>query len=287
MGTLLHPESEFALPEPLPGVGPLGVRVIGDADPAVVLIHGLGRVAAVWQEVARHVQGRIRLVLPDNPGFGRSSHLEVPPSIEDHARLHHETLLDLDLAPPYHVAGLSLGGMIAPTLAARLESDCASLVMFCASSRESGFLRLDPVSLVRMAGRVLGTASLSHVVNMPELVSAELLERHPGLPEALDDLQDEEGFRIVNGSRQILAAMSWQIGPHLDRLPEKRLVVVGSEDRLVPVENSRRLAEFTASPCRVLPGRGHDLSLDAPEQVAQILCEMAGVRRIGKHSYGK
>lgn len=261
------------LPDPVEGVGPLGVRVIGETGPVVVLIHGLGRVAATWAEVARHTRGHLRLVLPDNPGFGRSSHLPVPKTIEEHARLHRETLEALDLPPPYHCAGLSLGGMIAPALAAELGDRAASVVLFSSSSRESGFWRLSGWSLLRMAGRLITTLSFDHRVNMPELVRPAVLETDPGLAARLDALQAEEGFCARNGTRQLFAAVRWKIGGVLDRLPARRLVVVGSEDRLVPSSNSHRLAKLLECAIHVLEGHGHDLSADAPKEVADILID--------------
>ncbi|NRA96586.1 MAG: alpha/beta hydrolase [Planctomycetes bacterium] len=264
----------FELPDPVPGVGPLGVRVVGNDGPVVVLVHGLGRVAACWANVATHTRDRLRLVLPDNPGLGRSSHVRVPRTISEHAALHLETLEALHLPPPYHCAGLSLGGMVAPELAVALGDRAASVTLFSASARESGFWRLSGRSMCRMAARVIRHLSLDHRVNMPELVRPELLAADPELPHRLDALQRSEGFSSRNGTRQLLAAMRWKIRPILDRLPKRRLVVVGSNDRLVPAYNSHRLARLLNCPIQVLEGYGHDLGHDAPEEVARVLIEV-------------
>ncbi|MAB88415.1 MAG: hypothetical protein CMJ90_03015 [Planctomycetes bacterium] len=266
----------FEVPDPVHAAGPLGVRVVGNSGPVVVLVHGLGRVAACWGAVAALTRDHLRLVLPDNPGLGRSSHLPVPRTIAKHAELHRETLEALGLPPPYHCAGLSLGGMVAPELAAALGDRAASITLFSSSSRESGFWRLSGRSLCRMGGRALRHLSLDHRVNMPELVRPELLSADPQLPQRLDALQRAEGFSARNGTRQLFAAMRWKIGPIISQLPQHRLVVVGSDDKLVPPHNSHRLAQLLDCPIEVLDGRGHDLGQDAPDEVARVLMEVSG-----------
>ena len=275
MGTILHPNDPFVLPEPVSGTGPLAARVIGDQGPTVLLIHGLGRVAAVWADVARLVQSDLRLVLIENPGIGRSSHLKVPRTVEEHGRLHLETLDALGLPEPYHVAGLSLGGMIAPAVASHGVGRFASLLMLSASTRETGFWRLSPSCLMRMAGRMIKTFSMDHRVNMPELTRPEVLREHKTISQDLDRLQEEEGFSAKAGTAQLFAAMRWKIKPHIERLPANRLVAVGEQDRLVPKSHSAKLARITESSLEILPDRGHDLSLDAPEEVARLLKTLA------------
>lgn len=277
MGTLLHPDDPYVLPEPSAGAGPLSVRIAGGDGPPVLLIHGLGRVAATWADVARLTDGRLRLVLMDNPGIGRSSALPVPRTIEAHAELYEQTLSGLAIREPVHVAGLSLGGMIAAALCARLGDRAASLLMLSSSSRETGFWRLSPSALLRMAGRAVRYLAFDHRVNMPELARPEVIAEHRSLSASLDALQSAEGFSARTGMLQLLAAARFRIEPHLQGLPSNRLVAVGETDRLVSPEHSRRLARLLDCPLEVLPGRRHDLGLDAPAAVAGLLLRMAGL----------
>jgi pimeloyl-ACP methyl ester carboxylesterase len=271
-----------ALPDPVPGSGPLPLRILGAGGPTIVLVHGLGRVAATWALVARALEGRGRLVLPDNPGLGRALHLRVPATIEEHAELLVQSLDAADLQGPLHLAGLSLGGMIAPAAAARLgPGRCASLTVLSSSSRETGFWRLDPRALLRVAARALWTVSLDHRVNLPELVRPEILAAHPELPDELRRLQLAEGFRLSAGLRQLVAAARFRLRRHIQWLPTRRLVVVGSQDRLVPPRHSERLAELLRAPLWVLEGAGHDLGIDAPDEVARALLAAAGDEPLG------
>ena len=50
------------------------------------------------------------------------------------------------------------------------------------------------------------------------------------------------------------------------------LVVHGSDDRVVPVENGRRLAaRLPAADYVELPGYGHDLAQEAPDELAALV----------------
>ena len=63
------------------------------------------------------------------------------------------------------------------------------------------------------------------------------------------------------------------------RLPKEALVrsgvpvclLWGAEDRLVPLEEGKRLAEALAAPLTVLPGTGHCLPEEQPEALARAL----------------
>lgn len=274
----IESKNPFELGGIVEGAGPLGVRVLGDQGPTIHLIHGLGRVVAAFADVARALEGRARLVLVDNPGFGRSSSAPVPRTIEEHARLHVETLESLGLSSPVHVAGLSLGGMIAPVVARRLGSKAGSLAIFSSSSVETGFFRLSPTALLRMLGRVLLSLGLRHDVNMPEIVGEAVRKERPSMASDLDVIQEREGFKARHALSQIMAALRFHILPHKDHLPERTLIVVGSEDRLVSKGHSERLARLLGRPLLVLPGAAHDLGIDAPRWMAHILLEMASGR---------
>jgi pimeloyl-ACP methyl ester carboxylesterase len=128
------------------------------ADPAVVLVMGLGTQMLGWHEdFCEGLAARgFHVVRFDNRDIGRSTHLRhVPPPRLDQLllrRFHPEQydlgamaqdtaglIRALDLCP-VHVVGASMGGMIAQTLAARHPDLVASLVsiMSMTGSRVAG-----------------------------------------------------------------------------------------------------------------------------------------------------
>ncbi len=64
----------------------------------------------------------------------------------------------------------------------------------------------------------------------------------------------------------------YEQGAEVERIAMPALVVHGSDDRIVPVENGRRLAARLPHADYVeLPGYGHDLAQEAPEELAALI----------------
>lgn len=270
----MAPSAPSPLPEPPPplaGAGPLGLRAgrEGGAE-TVVLLHGLGRVGAMWAGVARGLAaGGCRVLIPDNPGVGLSAAVPIPRTIEEHARLHLRTLEGLGIQAPVHLVGLSMGGMIALALAALLGPRTASLAVLASSSRETGLRRLAPGAVLRVVLRYLLTRSPARA-SLPELLGPDARARTRQLAAAVDTLQ--AGRRLLPTLKgQLLAAARFRARPYVGRLPGRTLLAVGGCDRLVPVSNSLRLCRILGVPLQVIPRWGHDLSLEDPEGLASLL----------------
>ena len=258
------------LAPPLPGVGPLGLRALGEGS-CIVLIHGLARVSATWGQVALALASRHRVLLPDHPGMGTSRDLKAPWSLESYARLQLETLRSSGEKGPFHLVGLSMGGMVALSLARELGSDCASLMLLASSTRESGLLRLSPAAVLRIIGRFLIHPRSAGDHNIKEVVSRRTRERWPDLGVQLDSLLRAADSRKGMLWRQLVACALYGGRRSFGSLPEKRIVVVGEGDRFVPPRNSWKLARLCGAPLYAKPGLGHDFSLDAPQWCAELI----------------
>jgi 3-oxoadipate enol-lactonase len=101
------------------------VRQAGDATArAIVLLHGSGRASRMWQPVLRDLSVGWHVLAPDLPGFGRST---GPFTVSGAAQLVGE--MAAVQTAPVHLCGVSLGGLIALRVAARLGPQVASLTI--------------------------------------------------------------------------------------------------------------------------------------------------------------
>lgn len=96
----------------------------GSGSPAVILLHGIGSSARVWDKVAAGLKGSpYRVLAIDLLGFGRSPKPVWPYyTVDDHARAVIATMLRHDLKRPVVLVGHSMGSLVAVRVA-RLRPD--------------------------------------------------------------------------------------------------------------------------------------------------------------------
>lgn len=110
-------------------------REDGDtAGPAVVFANSLGTDLRLWDAVVERLPKHLRLIRYDKRGHGLSSCPAGPYSIEDLAQDALE-LLDHAGVETCVFVGLSIGGMIAQTLAARAPERVSALVLSNTASK--------------------------------------------------------------------------------------------------------------------------------------------------------
>ncbi len=98
------------------------------SGPSVVLSHALGCSLGMWDEVATALQERFTVLRYDHSGHGLSGARLGPFSIDDMADDVAALIKDV-IGGPVHFVGLSMGGMVAQSLAARYPASVNSIVI--------------------------------------------------------------------------------------------------------------------------------------------------------------
>ena len=163
-----------------------------------------------------------------------------------------------------HVAGISMGGMIAQHLAARHPQRIATLSLLATSS---GRLGLPPPRLPVL--RVMATRPRERV---SEEAAVEYIQRlfavigSPGWPTGIDARRERARAAVrraatgCSADRQLAAIL---MDRRLHLLPQLRcptLVLHGRDDAMVPLAHGRDLARrIPGATLRILDGWGHDL----------------------------
>jgi 3-oxoadipate enol-lactonase len=109
--------------------------VQGDG-PWVVMSHSLACASAMWDEQARALKGKYKVLRFDTRGHGGSDAPSEPYTLDGLADDLHGLLSKLGVANP-HFVGLSMGGMIGMTYALKYPRAFKSLVLCDTSSRRS------------------------------------------------------------------------------------------------------------------------------------------------------
>jgi pimeloyl-ACP methyl ester carboxylesterase len=197
----------------------------------------------MWGPFEPHLNG-FQVITFDPPGTGGSSPGRFPVGIGEVADLAAQ-VLDALGREQVDVLGYSWGGAVAQELANRHPQAVRRLVL-CATTCGLGGLPGTP-------------AALAALVNpWRPLVAAQAGTRHPP--------------NLAGFAGQLCAIATWTSLPWLHELAPPTLVVAGDDDRVVPVANARLLAaRIPDSRLHIIPGAGHLLLLDQPEEVAPVI----------------
>ena len=250
--------------------GPLEPDAPGEP---VLLIMGLGASSRLWYRLLPWIRRRHRAILLDNRGTGASSAVRSRLAMRDMAE-DARAVMDAAGLESAHVVGASMGGMIAQHLALRHPDRVASLVLACTTAggqngappwRLLAASALRPVLGARRTFPLVAPLLYAQATlrDMPERVSEDLKRRM------------EDGTSPVTIYAQMGAIAGHDTRTLLHELAgTPTLVVHGLEDRLVPPEHGRRLAELIPGARRVLiPSCGHLLTTDAEEPTATAILE--------------
>ncbi len=262
-----------------------GVR--GPAEgPALVLLRGLSTQRTAWPEALLDaLAGRgLRVLTPDNRDAGLSSAFDhagpadvagamaraargepvsAPYSLDDMARDVVGLLDALGIAAA-HVAGISMGGMIAQVLAARHGDRVLSLCSIMSSSGRPGLPGPTPEAAAALLSEPPSRAREDVVRHN---VATQKVFASPAFPQTEAELYRQmaaaydRSYRPEGVGRQLLAVLaSGSRAPLLGRIRVPTLVIHGADDPLVPLECGRDTAKHVpGAELLVVPGMGHDV----------------------------
>src|SRR5947209_14149463 len=256
-----------------------GVRMryfVGGDGPPLVLVHGLGGAASNWSELAPLLLERHRLLVPDLPGHGGSTALPAVAGLEPFAdRV--ALVAEREGMLPAAVVGHSLGGMVVLRMALRRPEDVSALVLAAGAGLSVGNLwgrnMLSVFSTIRpgrLAARYRGRVSRSPLLRRLVFGFVSVAD-----PVGLTD-EAVEGFLAaqllhtdVDGAWRALRADDPRQELEAVRCPV--LVLWGSEDVQLPLDDAFAYTRRLRARLRVIPGCGHLLIAERPEPCADAI----------------
>jgi pimeloyl-ACP methyl ester carboxylesterase len=263
----------------------IAYETIGDpSNPALLLVMGLGTQLIHWdlELCERFAERGFHVIRFDNRDAGHSTYIDAPvPNIRRAMaglRIDAPYLLD-DMADDAfglldhlgiqaaHVAGVSMGGMIAQTMAIRRPERVLSLtsIMSTTGERRVGRPKLRVWGVLLRRAPTDKDAAVEYFVRVFRMIGSK------GFPADEDRIRTlaaeayDRGHSPAGTGRQLAAIMA--SGNRTGRLRQLRvptLVFHGRDDPLVPFRAGRATADAIPGARLVaIPGMGHDL----PRQV--------------------
>lgn len=242
-----------------------------DRTTPVVFLHAFPLNADMWARQAEAVGGRTTLA-PHFPGFGGR-----PPGAADLDAFARAVLEELELAgiPRAVFIGLSMGGYVAFRLHALAPQRVAGLVL--ADTRAGADDEAGRAKRTAQAERVRqeGVGWLGDAL-VPALLGETTRRERPEVVRGVEELITRADAEGVARALEAMRARP-DSTPHLAEIRVPVLVLVGQEDTLTPVEESRKIAEgVPEGSLTILPGAGHLSNLEAPAAFNEALGSFLG-----------
>ena len=240
------------------------VRLDGPPSaPAVLMLHSLGTAGPVWDAQAAALASSFRVIRPDFRGHGLTGLTPGPYTVEGLAA---DALAVLDAlgVERAHVAGISLGGLVAQSLAAQAPERVARLAL-CDTA-----LRIPPPETWHERAATVRAHGMEAVVDavLARWVT-EGFQSQPGAAGLRTMLLRTPAEGYAACCEAIAAA---DLTESTRRLRVPTLVLVGDQDPSTPPAAAQELHEAVAgSSLMVLPNAAHIPTVEHPQMVADAL----------------
>lgn len=242
------------------------LETAGSSGTPVLMLHGIGGSSASFAPQLDTIAREHQALAWDAPGYGASADPEAGPGMRGYTAAVVEILAEHG---PAHLVGVSWGGVIATRVAAEYPDSVRSLAL-ADSTRGSG-RNVDGAA--KMRERVAELRELGSQV-FAEVRGPRLLS--PGA----DPKVAEQVVRTMTAVRlpgYAFAAEAMAEADHsgvLTRIAVPTLVVVGEQDRVAGVVESRVLADgIPGSQLEIIPGAGHAANQERPEEFNRALLD--------------
>jgi pimeloyl-ACP methyl ester carboxylesterase len=210
--------------------------------PVVLLLHGFPLSRAMWVDQLSAIGSIYRVIAPDLRGHGESPVPEGVYTMDAMADDVVELLETLEISGPVVVGGLSMGGYVALSLAARYPTRVRALILMdtkaAADTPEAAQGR------ETMAQAVLAADSAAPVVAamLPRLFGKMTSENRPERVLPLKDVMSRTSPQGIAGALRGMAARPDR-RVDLPKIMVPTLVLVGDEDVITPPAEAKSMAD--------------------------------------------
>lgn len=234
---------------------------LGEGGTPLVLVHGFGGDLNNWLFNQPALAAERRVIALDLPGHGESGKTL---SSGEAAELSEAVLglLDHLQLDRVHLAGHSMGGLVALTVAEQAPARVVSLTLIASAGLGADINGDYLQGFADANNRNALKPQLVQLFSDPALVTRQMLEdmlkfkRLEGVDQALRQLNGA----LFDGGRQKV-----DVRHVVGRQPS--LVIWGSDDAIIPANHAQGLE----AQVEILPGQGHMVQLEAAEQVNQLM----------------
>ena len=242
------------------------------AGPPLLAIMGMSGTALHWGEpFLEELRRDFEVIAFDHRGVGASTRLDggvtIAQMADDAVGL--LAALDIDSAD---VLGISMGGMVAQELALAHPERVRTLTLGCTYCGGEGAALTSPEVLGRLGEAMMSSDRERAIRTGFEVnVSADVVA-DDAIYERFLAIAERRAVAVPVVMAQMQACMAHDTRSRLGQIAMPTLVIHGTEDEMLPVENARLIASaIPGAQLEILDGVGHLFFWEQPEHAAQLI----------------
>ncbi len=247
------------------------------AGPPLLMIMGLSGTALTWGEpFLQALRGELETIVYDHRGVGASSRLEGQVTIrqmaEDAAGL--LDALEIDCA---HVLGISMGGMIAQELALAHPERIHTLTLGCTYCGGPGSALMAPeIARALAEARTSGDRERAIRVSWEVNVSSQFAADEQAWAR-FHEIAMRRAVAVKVIAEHARAIYEHDTSARLGAIALPTLVMHGTADEILPVQNGRMVAErIPGARLELFDDVGHLFFWERPQRSAELMLAHAG-----------
>ncbi|MFW9831260.1 MAG: alpha/beta fold hydrolase [Candidatus Thorarchaeota archaeon] len=245
----------------------------GEGAP-LLLIHGVRGTIRNWNYVRPYLTTRFLTIIPELRGHGQSTELKEPCTIDLFSN-DLVSLLDYLDIDECIVAGHSLGGFIAQTMALNASNRVKALILIATAPLVDVEAAMAQIELGKLAFGLKPQDAIEIVLDN-EFYDPDKIRNTPGLVEILL-FNLKEGQRLANshGCAQGAAA-KFNVQDHIKKITAPTLAIFGSHDKTFPP----RWAQFYEENLRnvttkIIEKTNHGIFFEQPEALSKAIIDFS------------
>jgi 3-oxoadipate enol-lactonase len=235
----------------------------------LLFLHGLTFDTRMWRSQVAALSGKYRCVSIDFRGHGQSTAPDGEYTLEAMAEDVYQVMRHLGLEQA-HVAGISMGGMVAMRLALAHPDVVRSLVLLGTSASPEQAERAHRYEMMARVMTEQGPEAIMQGV-IPIFFSQAFIGGQPQKLEAF-----KEQFRSLNPQEVYRATLAVtrrrDISEDIKSIRVPTLIIVGEQDLTEPVSEAESIQrQIAGSRLEKIAGAGHMTPLEQPERVTALI----------------
>jgi 3-oxoadipate enol-lactonase len=248
------------------------------SGPPLLLVSGMGGTYSHWGEpFLAPLREDFDTIAYDHRGVGQSSRMEAPFTIAQLAADAAGLLAALEVESA-HVLGISMGGMVAQELALAHPQRVRTLALGCTYCGGDGSLLAPPTTAQRLAESVRsGDRERAVRIGWEITISAPMVDDADAFAAYLDLCLRRRVAQVVIVA-QMRAIAAHDTSARLSQLAPPTMIVHGTADQLIPVENAHVIAgHLPHARLELLDGVGHRFYWEEPRRSAALVRDHVAV----------